>query len=404
MKHRILMSLCLTLFSTLLCAKPIIIIDAGSTGTRLYVYDVNGSEVKELQSTKIQPGLSELTPNLYGHYFRLLLDSAKTVLDDATKAETRIYLYATAGVRMLPATQQDGIFNGTDAGPGVRDTLKELAQTFGYPTPSAEQIRTISGTEEGMFIWMSDNYLHGSLKQSPLTTENTIAALEMGGASTEIAFLSNKAEHYTRPLHHQGLDYRIYSYGYDGLGANKALARMQTAFSKKKTGFPNCFPVGAPIPMGANKPQLTGEGNFSACVKAIKQEFIDNVDYRICQAKHGSQYCSSFAVYQPPVTTITHYLLTDGFYHLFNYLKLPAESTQTEFLAAAKNFCSSEWSTLEAQDPNNPYVINYCFNAALTKTMLDAMHVKKTATLHAANTLEDRPLAWPQGAALSLGQ
>lgn len=395
MIRRILMSLCLSLFSTLLCAKPIIIFDAGSTGTRLYVYDVNGSEVKELHSTKIKPGLSELTPNLYGHYFRLLLDSAKNVLDDTTKAQTPMYLYATAGVRMLPATQQDAIFNGTDIGPGVRDTLQELAQSFGYPVPTVKQIRTISGTEEGMFVWMSNNYLHGSLNQSPLTTENTVAALEMGGASTELAFLSPKAKHHTMPLHHQGSKYTIYSYGYDGLGADKARARVQSA---------DCFPVGAPVAMGANKPQEVGTGNFSACVKAIKKTFIDKTDYRRCQSKHGAKNCSSFAVYQPPVNSVTHYVLTDGFYYLFDYLKLPAETTQAEFLTAAKNFCSTPWSVLEAQDPNNPYLINFCFNAALTKTMLDALHVKKTATLQATHILDNRQLAWPLGAALSLGQ
>lgn len=402
--HRILMSLCLSLVSTLLCAKPIIIFDAGSTGTRLYVYDVNGTEVKELHSTKIKPGLSELTPNLYGHYFRLLLDSAKDVLDDTTKAETPMYLYATAGVRMLSAAQQEAIFDGTEAGPGVRDTLKEMAANFGYPVPDIKNIRTISGTEEGMFVWMSDNYAHGTLNQSPLTPENTVAALEMGGASTELAFLAPKAEHHTVPLHHQGLDYRIYSYGYDGLGANKALERMKSSYNKKKNKLPACFPAGATVPVGSNKPQLIGEGNFSACVKAIKTEFVDNVHYRICQAKHGSKYCSDFAVYQPPVSAVTHYLLTDGFFYLFKYLNLPEETTQPQFLSAAKSFCSTPWAQLEAQDPNNPYLINFCFNAALTKTMLDAMHVKKTAILHAADTIEDRPLAWPQGAALSLGQ
>lgn len=404
MLHRVIMILCLSLASTLLCAKSIIVFDAGSTGTRMYVYDVQGDRITTLHSTKIKPGLSELTPNLYSHYFRLLLDSAKDILDDRTKAQTPIYLYATAGVRMLPAADQTAIFDGTAAGPGVRDVLTELAVSFGYPAPSSNQIRVISGTEEGLFIWIANNHSVGTFNHSPLTPENTFAALEMGGASTELAFLSPEAKHHILPWQHQGIDYRIYSRGYDGLGADKALEHMKRHHNPKHQGFAACFPVGASFSLGENKPTLTGTGHFATCVKTIKAAFFDPADYRRCQTQYGVNQCSRFASYQPPLKSVSHYILTDGFYYLFDYLKLSDETTQAQFTTAAKAFCSTPWSELQAQDPNNPYLIKFCFNAALTKTLLEGLHIKKNAILHAAQTIDSQTLTWTQGAALQLGQ
>lgn len=405
MIHRILMILSLILFSSSLFAKPIIIFDAGSTGTRIYIYDVNGTEAKQLHSTKIKPGLSQLSPHLYTHYFKLLLDSANGILDDASKAQTPMYLYATSGVRMLSQAQQHAIFEGTEQGPGIRAVLTEQAQTFGYPVPADEQVRVISGTEEGMFVWISDNYLSGSFAEQKLSPANTVAALEMGGASTEIAFLSQKALHYTLPMPHKGTLYPVYSYGYDGLGANQALERMKRSFTQKKNKFPACFPVGAPYPMEPGKAILSGEGQFNTCVKAIKTEFVDRTAHHTCQVKNGGD-CSNLGVYQPPITSVNRYVLTDGFYYLFDFLNLANTDVKIpEFVAEAQHLCSSEWSQLQEQDPtHNPYLINYCFNAALAKAMLDLLHVNKTAVLYAADSIQDNTLEWPLGAALSLGQ
>lgn len=393
----------ISLISLSAFAKPVIIFDAGSTGTRMYLYEVEGNEATQVINTKIKPGLSELGPNLYTHYVKLLLNAAEEYLDDELKAQTSIYFYATGGVRILPQSEQDKIFNGSEQGPGLRNIVQEQAQAFGYPNPPDDHIRTITGAEEGMFVWIADNYATGTLGHSQLNTENTVAALELGGASAEIAFLPKDSEHHMLPFQHQGNIYQVYTYGYDGLGDKAALARMSNTHGFKKSAFASCFPVGAPYP-DADKPMLIGKGNFNACVNVIKAEMIDPKTYLACRAKHGS-HCSDLGIYQPSTKAVDLYILTSGFYYVLDYLGLANEEVDiADFVEASQSYCSAYWEDIEANDPDNPYALNICFNAALAKSLLDIWHVRKSAHLMAVNVVDDQTLEWPLGAALSLGR
>lgn len=393
---RTFLCLTLSLFSLSLWAKPLIIFDAGSSGTRVYVYEVDKGVATQLSSLKLKPGLGSLDPyntQALNQYFKTLLDSTVTYISEDTRATTPIYLYATAGIRMLTEPQQDAILGAT------LGSLTTQAQILGYPAPLAENVRTISGTEEGVFVWLSGNYLSGNLEQGHLSTKNTLVALEMGGASSEIAYLSGQAKDFTLPVEHGRKNYSVYAYGYDGLGADKALASMALSMTP---GFDACFPVGAPYPL--DNPTLIGTGNLEACVTSIKHEFVDPSELLVCHEQTPG-HCSGLGVYQPRNYFTNRYLLTSAFYYLFNTLGLAEQPVAySSFVKEAKGFCSMGWNeVLEINQPANT-LINYCFNAALTKTLLDSWNVRKNDKLIAAATIDGTALEWPLGAALYLGQ
>lgn len=94
--------------------KYAIICDAGSSGTRIKVYKlvigvhepIEVSDVKELdvpKPYKVKPGISSFAGSVgdLGNYLDDLIDSAKQVVPADQQASTPIYLFATAGMRLL---------------------------------------------------------------------------------------------------------------------------------------------------------------------------------------------------------------------------------------------------------------------------------------------------------------
>ena len=90
----------------------------------------------------------------------------------AKPASTDINLLATAGMRLLPEEKQQAIYSS------IKSFLKN-----NYQFPVGE-IKTISGKMEALYGWLDINYLLGNFKNH----QATIGSIDMGGASTEIAF------------------------------------------------------------------------------------------------------------------------------------------------------------------------------------------------------------------------
>ncbi|ORY46921.1 hypothetical protein BCR33DRAFT_715323 [Rhizoclosmatium globosum] len=188
-----------------------IVIDAGSSGSRALIYSWkvfdHPSQKRDLLpliekafpeselnpvgegkkgrkwSKAIEPGLSSLfNPKKAGDTVKLdqvsdylapLLKFSESVVPTSLHSSTPVYLLATAGMRLVPPLQRAQI-------------LQHACETF----------RVISGEAEGVFGWVAVNYLNKGFgdrtlqvpppphKESP----NTFGFLDMGGASTQIAF------------------------------------------------------------------------------------------------------------------------------------------------------------------------------------------------------------------------
>merc|ERR1711991_375408 len=101
-----------------------IILDAGSSGTRVYVYNwpgaiPSGDEYPRVTPDpvylKIKPGLSELGGHTTGEvvsYLEPLLTYGEQNVPADKEYLTPIFLRATAGLRLLPQDQQDALMHG----------------------------------------------------------------------------------------------------------------------------------------------------------------------------------------------------------------------------------------------------------------------------------------------------
>ena len=177
--------------------KPLIqyalMIDAGSTGSRIHVYKFNncGStpelESEEFKMTEKREGGSGLSS--YGDdaegaakSLDILLEVAMTTVPDKLKGCSPIAVKATAGLRKLDQKKEGASKKILDA---VRNRLETK---YPFPVVSAEHggVEVMDGKDEGVYAWITTNYLLGKIggpDKSP-----TAAVFDLGGGSTQIVF------------------------------------------------------------------------------------------------------------------------------------------------------------------------------------------------------------------------
>lgn len=198
-------------------AEKVAIIDAGSSGSRLFIYELNADrqeKVKlvypvgeEQRSRSRGRALSSVAnhPDSVQVYLQLMTQHHKCDSID-------LYILATAGMRLKPKAEAESLY----------DKLKALPGTNGYYVKSA---MTISGQYEGLYAWLASNFDNGKLdikKEDAATTLSyagqPYGILEIGGASMQLAFasLSDGPHCLTRP----GIG-QIYSRSYLGGGVDQ---------------------------------------------------------------------------------------------------------------------------------------------------------------------------------------
>ncbi|KAG7057978.1 GDA1/CD39 family protein [Colletotrichum abscissum] len=173
-------------------SKPIVqyvlMIDAGSTGSRIHVYKFNNCgatpelEHEEFKMTeKSVGGLSKYKddPEAAAASLDALMEVAMTNVPDKLKSCSPVAVKATAGLRMVGAENAEKILAA------VRNRLETK---YPFPVVAKEDngVAIMDGADEGVYAWITTNYLLGKIggpDKSP-----TAAVFDLGGGSTQIVF------------------------------------------------------------------------------------------------------------------------------------------------------------------------------------------------------------------------
>jgi ectonucleoside triphosphate diphosphohydrolase 5/6 len=188
------------------------IIDAGSTGSRVLAFELHKGYLdgrlfldNEL-FRELKPGLSSLSPAKGAEQISQLLDEAKKFIPQEHWSKTPVALKATAGLRLLGATQSEEILNA----------IRELFAKSGFSV-NENSVEIMDGTDEGIFSWFTVNYL-----SRRLTSKNTVAALDLGGGSTQVTYELNEFQpSYKNFIHAVPIfnsEVNVFTYSYLGLG------------------------------------------------------------------------------------------------------------------------------------------------------------------------------------------
>lgn len=166
--------------------------DAGSTGTRLYVFqlDVDQATAKSIFVKKTKPGLSSYAENpaeAVPPLLKLLIEGSQSI-PEATRSTTSLSILGTAGVRLLSPEKQNSTWKA------VKDGLL-AAQTFPFLKMQLEG-RTASGEEEGIWALYNANFLTKRMSDTLLSLgkDAPLGLMDLGGSSTQISIPSLTAE------------------------------------------------------------------------------------------------------------------------------------------------------------------------------------------------------------------
>ncbi|XP_078380264.1 uncharacterized protein LOC144663224 [Oculina patagonica] len=213
--------------------KYAILFDAGSSGTRIKIYQffesgptLQPSDIEEIKPSphKVKPGISDLAgdPSKVEAYMMPLLESAKKTIPEDKQNSTPIFLLATAGMRLLPEDQADAILNE------VRKLFNDKNKcTFLFKDDN--DARIITGKVEGFYSWATVNFLAGVFRSSDVT----YGSLDLGGASHQNTWEFNGDNSDVVVIPIAGRNYSIFVRTYLGYGQDQARERYLAFIAQK---------------------------------------------------------------------------------------------------------------------------------------------------------------------------
>mmetsp|Transcript_18429 Transcript_18429/g.21293 ORF Transcript_18429/g.21293 Transcript_18429/m.21293 type:complete len:470 (+) Transcript_18429:120-1529(+) len=158
-----------------------VVIDCGSTGSRVHIYEFNnvgGSSLPRVENEifkQLKPGLSAYAndPIKGAESLVPLLDAAVAAIPESEHGVTPLFVGATAGLRLLPGNQADKLLDA------VRLLLR---RRYNFKFSPADDVMILSGDDEGKFAWMATNMLLGLLRPGA----DTVGVVDLGGGSAQM--------------------------------------------------------------------------------------------------------------------------------------------------------------------------------------------------------------------------
>ncbi|XP_044196329.1 ectonucleoside triphosphate diphosphohydrolase 7-like isoform X1 [Thunnus albacares] len=439
-----------------------IVVDCGSSGSRVFVYywpPHNGNphtllDIRQMRDhdrkpvvKKIKPGISTLakTPTQASDYLHPLLSFAAAHVPKNKHKETPLYILCTAGMRLLPESQQAAI---------LEDLVTDVPLEFDFLF-SQSHAEVISGKQEGVYAWIGINFVlgrfdhadeedatvevtTGSQNQQPISRRRTVGIIDMGGASLQIAYEVPSAITFNSPQEEEagksvlaefnlGCDvehtqhvYRVYVTTFLGFGGNMARQRYedqlvnntlaknrflttQTGLSEDKPYLDPCLPIGLSdtVVRDNRTLYLRGLGDWARCQGAVRP-FLG--------LHNGTM--SPGGVYQAPInfSNSEFYGFSEFFYCMEDVLRIGGQYDSEKYSRFAADYCSTKWSTLKQRLDNKLFsqqadisrLKNQCFKSAW---MYEVLHSgfrfpSDYPSLKTVKLVYDKEVQWTLGAIL----
>ncbi|KAJ7161452.1 nucleoside-diphosphatase [Mycena crocata] len=364
-----------------------IVIDAGSSGSRVQIYSwkdpriitvakgsalakslpkvEKGTREGEEWMTKVEPGISSYadTPESISKHLQPLLLHARNLVPPSLQPTTPLFLLATAGMRLLsPAKQALVLKHACDFLVLHSDFSIEGASAAG---PCGSSVRIITGEEEGLFGWIAVNYLMDGFLES----QTTYGFLDMGGASTQIAFEPQTAhvddqmaliDVRLRLLSGEEIHHKVFVTTWLGYGTNQARERyVGQAINAHETTRPEggddvvhdpCLPTDLqlaerPVHIGPSTDHaqkthhLVGTGSFEQCMEKTAPLLNKT-------APCPDTPCLMNGVHVPAIDfSVSHFIgVSEYWYSSEHVFGLGGPYDFVQYERAASKFCSRPWS------------------------------------------------------------
>ena len=364
-----------------------VIIDAGSSGSRIHVYrwlkadralqDGSESELQSLPEVKshkdwalkIHPGVSTFgdKPDLVGEsHLQELFDHANGIVPQESRSSTPIFLLATAGMRLLSDNRRKRLL----------DTICSYTKsTTEYLITDCDlHFQVIPGETEGLYGWIAANYLLGGFdapeEHDHGKNHHTYGFLDMGGASAQIAFAPNSTEverHANdlkllrfRKVNGDVDEYKVFVTTWLEFGVHEARRRyveaLQQQYDASHRELPDpCLPSGlkisskgdilTPDRVDGKVAHMIGTANFQECLRATFPLLNKN---KPCE----DSPCLLNGVHVPAIDfDVNHFVGVSEYWHttheIFEFGHKDKAYDWKTYQERVNEFCSSGWSDIQ---------------------------------------------------------
>ncbi|XP_028926940.1 ectonucleoside triphosphate diphosphohydrolase 3 [Ornithorhynchus anatinus] len=409
-----------------------IVLDAGSSRTTAYVYqwpaekENNTGVVNQTFKCSVKgSGISSYgnNPQDVPKAIEVCMETIKGKIPSHLHKTTPIHLGATAGMRLLRLQNETA----------ANEVLASIQNYFKSQPFDFRGAQIISGQEEGVYGWITANYLMGNFLEKniwhtwvhPHGAETT-GALDLGGASTQISFTPEEGAAQgpgdTVEVSLYGYRYSLYTHSFQCYGRDEAEKRFLAMLVQNSTDKANvtnpCYPrdyetdfkmkhTFGSLCTEALRPAnydpehhitFRGSGDPAECREKVYSLF----DFQDC---HGWDNCSFDGIHQPKVKGT--FVAFSGFYYTVNALNLSEHFSLHTFNSSTWTFCSQNWDQLHLILPkfDEVYARSYCFSAHYIYHLL--IHGYKFTgdswpKIHFQKEVGNSSIAWSLGYMLNL--
>lgn len=368
-----------------------VLVDASSSASRSYAFQIDvaaggglPTAMKLAGSVKVEPGLAahKAEPAKAGESITALLGADGGVLKtvpEKCRASTPTAVMATAGMRML-----EGEEGGEAAARAIYDSVTAALKAAGL---DARFAGTISGQQEALYAWISANHALGNLAGD----KPTVGALDLGGASTQIAFVpADPAGAPTLTARFGDRSFAVYAQSYLGYGQDLARTHLSV---------PACDPKGLD----------KGTGKYAQCVSKLdavaKPKTCPGGTCGLSQPGDKARV----GVAQPAIPAGMKFYATSVYYYARKFFELPEQTTPAALREAAggpkgtAGFCGTKWADLTAKyaSESPERLGTYCFSAAWIDVLLKNLGFAATTDqIYFTDKIGEADAGWAAGAAL----
>ncbi|TEA29133.1 hypothetical protein DBR06_SOUSAS10510105 [Sousa chinensis] len=366
-----------------------IMFDAGSTGTRVHVFQFSRQPGETPTLTHetfkaLKPGLSayaddvdKSTPGI-----QELLDIAKQDIPFEFWKATPLVLKATAGLRLLPGEKAQKLLQ----------KVKEVFEASPFLVGD-DCVSIMNGTDEGsVSAWITVNFLTGGLKTPG---RSSVGMLDLGGGSTQITFLprfegtlQTSPPGFLTSLQMFNRTYRLYSYSYLGLG----LMSARLAVLGGEEGKP--AEDGAELVSPCLSPGFRGEWEHAEVTYRVSGQEAAGSLYQLC-ARRVSEILRNKVHRTEEVKDVDFYAFSYYYDLAANVGLIDAEKGGSlvvgDFETAAKYVCR----TAETQLPRSPFL---CLDLTYVSSLLHGLGFPGDKVLKLTRKIDNVETSWALGA------
>lgn len=418
-----------------------VVIDGGSTGTRVNVYAWahsrkdplpvmvkptysrdNGApwyrvpgQQRAYKRVETEPGLDKTLNNETGVRYSLepLLRWAQKQIPPSAHAATRLFLLATAGLRRLPTEQSEWIL---DSAWSVLQESPFMCQR--------KWVKVISGVEEAYYGWIALNYNFGKLGHNPKVPN--VGTLDLGGSSFQVTFEPEEvSREYSVNVSVGSTEHHLYALSHAGFGLNDAfeksvahLLRPQAASTNgvvmAKNGLVQvehpCLHKGyrkpyvcsthcmlPPLAFGSRSDSMSDKVAQVELIGAAKWDACQTLVEKVINTSRGGVCAAppcALGKHQPPPRGKFYGLA--GFFVVYKFFGLKSAAPLNKLLKKGQKFCELNWHQAQANVVPQPSVDRYCFRAPYVVALLrQGLHLQDDQI-----TVGSGDFAWTLGAAL----